>query len=90
MILLLIPKIKYRLKPGEVACFNNRRILHAREGFKLKNDGERHLQGCYLNIDEFKSEALVQEFKNNRTDQQKIDPRVLKLQSLIYGNNDHN
>lgn len=88
--------IKHRLRPGEMACFNNRRVLHARDGFK-SNNGERHLQGCYVNIDEFKSEALVQEYyslvrsgKIKPSESEKIDPRALSLQSVVYGNHDYN
>ena len=47
--------IKFQLKPGDLVAFNNHRILHGRQEFKL-NGGMRHLQGVYINIDEFKSE----------------------------------
>jgi gamma-butyrobetaine dioxygenase len=47
------------LRPGYLLIFNNRRILHSRAAFSLKG-GERHLQGCYVNINEFKSEVLTQ------------------------------
>ncbi|XP_060077623.1 gamma-butyrobetaine dioxygenase-like [Ylistrum balloti] len=50
--------VKLRLKPGEILTFNNRTILHARTSFEL-NGGERKLQGCYLNIDEYKSKLAV-------------------------------
>jgi alpha-ketoglutarate-dependent taurine dioxygenase len=37
--------IEYRAEPGEIAVFNNRRMLHGRSGFE---GGERHLlEGCY-------------------------------------------
>eukprot|EP01060_Flectonema_neradi_P007345 TRINITY_DN150_c6_g1_i1.p1 TRINITY_DN150_c6_g1~~TRINITY_DN150_c6_g1_i1.p1 ORF type:complete len:427 (+),score=75.39 TRINITY_DN150_c6_g1_i1:74-1282(+) len=42
----------FRLAEGEVVLFNNRRLLHGREAFKL-GDGHRHLQGCYISIDDF-------------------------------------
>ncbi|RDD42516.1 putative gamma-butyrobetaine dioxygenase [Trichoplax sp. H2] len=51
-------EVQYRLRPGDMLIFNNRRILHARKGFAL-NGGSRHLQGLYLNIDEFKSQVAV-------------------------------
>ncbi|XP_069117163.1 gamma-butyrobetaine dioxygenase-like isoform X3 [Argopecten irradians] len=51
-------KIQLRLNPGEILSFNNRTILHARESFQL-NGGVRKLQGCYLNIDEYKSKLAV-------------------------------
>lgn len=48
-------KIEYRLKPGEIACFNNRRILHGRRSFK-SNKGIRHFQvyiGKFINYFKF-------------------------------------
>ncbi|PVD25636.1 hypothetical protein C0Q70_13295 [Pomacea canaliculata] len=50
--------LEYRLQPGDLISFNNRRILHARNGFEL-NGGMRHLKGCYVNIDHFKSQVQV-------------------------------
>eukprot|EP00053_Salpingoeca_punica_P012738 m.114490 g.114490 ORF g.114490 m.114490 type:complete len:477 (-) comp16025_c0_seq11:1515-2945(-) len=47
--------LEFRMKPGEILCFNNRRILHGRNAFESKAEGDRHLQGVYINIDEFKS-----------------------------------
>ncbi|RNA16654.1 gamma-butyrobetaine dioxygenase-like isoform X1 [Brachionus plicatilis] len=51
-----------RLNPGEVVCFNNRRFIHSRNGFKQPK-GSRHFQGCYLTMEEFKSEVLALEYK---------------------------
>lgn len=51
-------KMEFRLVPGDLVGFNNRRYLHGRNEFRL-NGGMRHLQGCYLNIDEFKSRLEV-------------------------------
>ena len=48
-----------RLSPGDLLIMNNRRVLHSRTDYSL-NSGERHLQGTYVNIDEFKSEVLAQ------------------------------
>ena len=47
-------KHAFRLTPGDLVVFNNRRMSHARKAFSL-NGGERHLQGCYVNIDDFRS-----------------------------------
>ncbi|XP_064605966.1 LOW QUALITY PROTEIN: probable gamma-butyrobetaine dioxygenase [Liolophura sinensis] len=44
----------YPSKSGEAIVFNNRRILHGRNEFSL-NGGQRHFEGCYMNIDEFLS-----------------------------------
>jgi len=51
-------RLETRLQPGDMACFNNRRVLHARHAFQL-NGGVRHLRGCYVNIDDFKSRLYV-------------------------------
>ncbi|KAK7504957.1 hypothetical protein BaRGS_00003985 [Batillaria attramentaria] len=43
-----------RLRAGELVSFNNRRVLHGRAAFD-NHAGERFLQGCYIEISEFKS-----------------------------------
>ena len=43
--------VKFRLKPGDIFCFNNRRVLHGRTEFN-PNSGHRHLQGYYIDRDE--------------------------------------
>ena len=43
--------VKFRLKAGDIFCFNNRRILHGRTEFD-PNSGHRHLQGYYIDRDE--------------------------------------
>jgi gamma-butyrobetaine dioxygenase len=57
--------IQFRLQPGELVSFNNRRILHGRRGFSL-NGGVRHIQGVYINIDEFNSKYLYQSIKTGK------------------------
>ncbi|KAJ7388315.1 hypothetical protein OS493_038574 [Desmophyllum pertusum] len=47
-----------RIQPGDLACFNNRRILHGRKSFNL-NGGVRFLKGAYVNIDEFRNTFQV-------------------------------
>ena len=49
--------VETRLTPGDLVAFNNRRMLHGRREFSHEDgqSGERHIQGCYVNIDEFKS-----------------------------------
>jgi len=52
--------LHHRLAPGELACFNNRRVLHARAAFEYRDpEARRHLQGTYLNSDEVLSRYLV-------------------------------
>ena len=43
--------INFRLSPGDIFSFNNRRILHGRAAFD-PNSGHRHLQGYYIDRDE--------------------------------------
>ena len=43
--------VKFRLEPGDIFCFNNRRLLHGRTEFD-PNSGHRHLQGYYMDRDE--------------------------------------
>ena len=44
-------QIKFRLQPGDIFSFNNRRVLHGRTSFD-PNSGHRHLQGYYMDRDE--------------------------------------
>ena len=44
-------QIKFRLEPGDIFSFNNRRTLHGRTAFD-PNSGHRHLQGYYIDRDE--------------------------------------
>ena len=48
----------FTLRPGDLITFNNHRMLHSRKDFRL-NGGKRHLQGCYVNVDDFKSEVIA-------------------------------
>lgn len=48
------------LAPGDVVTFNNRRMLHGRNGFTCAGPvARRHLRGAYCNIDEFKNRHAV-------------------------------
>ncbi len=44
-------QIKFRLEPGDIFSFNNRRLLHGRTAYN-PNSGNRHLQGYYMDRDE--------------------------------------
>ena len=44
-------QIEFRLKAGDIFCFDNRRILHGRTQFD-PNSGNRHLQGYYIEREE--------------------------------------
>ena len=47
-------EIRFKLDPGELVMFDNRRLLHGRTGFDPA-EGPRHLQGCYIDGDGPKS-----------------------------------
>ena len=51
-------RIAYRLQAGEMAVFDNRRVLHGRQAFN-PNTGRRHLRGCYVDRGEFLSRIRV-------------------------------
>jgi gamma-butyrobetaine dioxygenase len=44
-------QINFRMQPGDIFSFNNRRLLHGRTAFD-PNSGHRHLQGYYIDRDE--------------------------------------
>ena len=49
-----------RLAPGDCLIFDNTRILHARTAFAASGgSGERHLQGCYADLDGLLSTRAV-------------------------------
>ena len=51
-----------KLSPNSAVLFDNLRMLHARTSY----EGDRHLQGCYLSRDEFRTQLFsdsVQNFK---------------------------
>lgn len=51
--------IKLKLQEGDMAVFDNRRVLHGREAYSP--NGRRHLRGCYVDRTEFKSRLRVLE-----------------------------
>ncbi len=53
-------QLRFRLKPGEMMTFDNRRVLHGRDAFEA-GTGARHLQGCYVDHDEVNSKILFLE-----------------------------
>ena len=53
-------KIKLKLAAGEMAVFDNRRVMHGRAEFK-PNTGKRHLRGCYVDRSEFQSRLRILE-----------------------------
>jgi gamma-butyrobetaine dioxygenase len=59
-VLLRDPRFEYafRLDAGECEVFDNRRVLHGRNAFD-PNSGQRHLQGCYVDTDDYLSRIKV-------------------------------
>ncbi|RAU45074.1 MULTISPECIES: gamma-butyrobetaine dioxygenase [unclassified Pseudomonas] len=51
-------QFRQRLEAGQLWCFDNRRILHARDAFDPAS-GARHFQGCYVDRDELLSRIRV-------------------------------
>ena len=44
-------RVRLRLSAGDLMVFDNRRVLHGRDGFR-PGTGHRHLQGCYVDHDQ--------------------------------------
>jgi gamma-butyrobetaine dioxygenase len=57
-------EFKFRLGPGDMESFKNRRVLHGRDEFNTQS-GPRHLQGCNVDTDDFFSRQRVLE-RNGR------------------------
>jgi len=51
-------RLSFKLQSGEMAVFDNRRVLHGREAFD-PSTGYRHLHGCYVDRGEFLSRLRV-------------------------------
>lgn len=43
-------ELRFPLRKGELMMFNNSRVLHGRTAYD-PNEGRRHLQGCYIDLD---------------------------------------
>jgi gamma-butyrobetaine dioxygenase len=50
-------QLAFRLEPGDCLVFDNTRALHSRTGFTA--GGDRHLQGCYADLDGAASNLAV-------------------------------
>ena len=53
-------RIEFRLKPGDLLMMDNYRLLHGRTEFNA-NEGNRFLQGCYIDYDS--TEGKLKHFK---------------------------
>jgi gamma-butyrobetaine dioxygenase len=49
--------LTFKLSPGDCLVFDNTRVLHARTAFT--SSGDRHLQGCYADLDGAESALAV-------------------------------
>ena len=58
-------KIEFKLMPGDIIMIDNYRLLHGRTSFNT-NEGNRFLQGCYIDYDssEGKLRHLKRKFNN--------------------------
>jgi gamma-butyrobetaine dioxygenase len=52
-------QLRIKMEPGDLYMVDNRRVLHGRTGFT--GAGTRHLQGCYIERDEFLSRLTMLE-----------------------------
>lgn len=61
-------ELRFPLHAGELLLFDNNRIVHGRTAFDT-NEGRRHLQGCYIDIDEPRSRyrTLSRRLQQHRT-----------------------
>ncbi|CAG8792194.1 2957_t:CDS:1, partial [Gigaspora rosea] len=71
-------KFKVTLKPGELAIFANRRVLHGRTSFDQQS-AERHLKGAYLDFC-----ALKDKFRILKAKQTILSGVYSKLEIYIY------
>jgi gamma-butyrobetaine dioxygenase len=57
--ILLRPELtlRFSLEPGDCIVFDNTRLMHSRTGFSAT--GQRHLQGCYADLDGVESTVAV-------------------------------
>ena len=62
--------ITYKLEPGDVAVFDNRRVQHAREPFNTST-GRRLFRGCYVNSDDIYCKLRV---LNRRAQESELAP----------------
>nr|XP_019954944.1 PREDICTED: gamma-butyrobetaine dioxygenase [Paralichthys olivaceus]XP_019954945.1 PREDICTED: gamma-butyrobetaine dioxygenase [Paralichthys olivaceus] len=47
--------VDYKMEPGDIATFDNWRLLHGRRSYVTRPDCSRHLEGAYLDWDEVMS-----------------------------------
>ncbi len=50
--------LNLRLEPGCLIAYDNHRVLHGRASFD-PTTGERHLQGCYLNLEDLETQLRL-------------------------------
>ena len=51
-------KVQIKLRPGDMLCFDNRRVLHGRLGYDPAS-GSRWLRGCYVEREELHSRLRI-------------------------------
>ena len=58
-------QIDHKMGPGDIAVFNNSRVLHGRTGFQITAEGNRYLEGIYIDWDTMYSRLRVLTEKYN-------------------------
>lgn len=68
-------QVEVAMRAGEIACMDNRRVLHGRRAFE-PGTGRRHLQGAYLEREEVASRILTlsRRLGGNRVRQRPPEP----------------
>lgn len=51
-------ELRFGLRPGDLLLFDNSRVVHGRTAFNA-SEGHRHLQGCYIDLDEPRSRYRI-------------------------------
>ena len=63
--------VRFHVRENDIWIFNNLRVLHGRDEFDT-NEGTRHFQGCYIDVDGvqsayFRSKYLLQDMDEEKS-----------------------
>ncbi|KDO23485.1 hypothetical protein SPRG_21026 [Saprolegnia parasitica CBS 223.65] len=65
--------LRFRLSEGDMLVFNNRRLLHGRTGYNAQATW-RHLKGCYLDAEDYKSKLTMLRGRRNYSTERYVRP----------------
>ncbi|XP_072024289.1 gamma-butyrobetaine dioxygenase-like [Amphiura filiformis] len=51
--------VEVKIAPGEIGCFDNFRLVHARNSFTVTENSSRHMEGGYIDWDQARSRMRV-------------------------------